>query len=217
MSQQNRKSIARLNHLVLEQITSGPFEVNAYLVTCPVTGESTLVDAPHQLDDLIQELKNLNLKQVLLTHSHPDHIGSLSEIVQHTGVPVAVNQNDDGNLPFSPDFYLKDGDTITTGNLELKVLHTPGHTPGSVCFKLEDYLISGDTIFPGGPGKTGTPEDFRKILDSLKNNVFTLPGNMLVFPGHGDSTSIGKEKEQFEAFQKRHPQPELCGDVTWLS
>lgn len=108
-------------------------------------------------------------------------------------------------------------DTIDVGRLKLKVLHTPGHTPGSVCFLLGKYLISGDTIFPGGPGKTTTPADFEQIVKSIETKIFVLPDDTEVYPGHGDSTVLGKEKKEFAIFASRPHTPGLCGDVLWLS
>ena len=110
---------------------------------------------------------------------------------------------------------LTDGEAITFGNIRLAVMHTPGHTPGSLCFFTEGYLISGDTLFPDGPGKTGSPSDFRQIVESLKNKIFVLPDDTQVFAGHGDHTVLGKEKQAFMAFSARPHDPNLCGDVLW--
>jgi glyoxylase-like metal-dependent hydrolase (beta-lactamase superfamily II) len=96
-------------------------------------------------------------------------------------------------------------------------LHTPGHTPGSVCFLIANYLIAGDTIFPGGPGRTGSPADFKRILDSLTGKIFVLPDDTRVFPGHGNSTILGKERQSFAAFSEQGLDANLCGDVLWSS
>jgi len=99
----------------------------------------------------------------------------------------------------------------------LKVLHTPGHTAGSLSFLTGKYLISGDTIFPGGPGKTGSPDMFRQIVNSITEKIFALPDDTQVYPGHGDATVLKKEKEEFTVFSSRPHSPDLCGDVLWLS
>jgi glyoxylase-like metal-dependent hydrolase (beta-lactamase superfamily II) len=112
---------------------------------------------------------------------------------------------------------LKDGDTIEVGKLKFKVLHTPGHTPGSLCFLVGKYLISGDTIFPGGPGKTGTPADFKQIVKSLDTRLFVLPDDIEVYPGHGEGTVLGKEKKAFAVFASKPHDANLFGDVLWLS
>jgi glyoxylase-like metal-dependent hydrolase (beta-lactamase superfamily II) len=98
----------------------------------------------------------------------------------------------------------------------LEVIHTPGHTPGSLCFLCEKYLLSGDTIFPGGPGKTGSPEEFQEIVESLQKKIFVLPEDVKIYPGHGNPTVLKKEKEEFAAFSARSHDPGLCGDVLWL-
>jgi hydroxyacylglutathione hydrolase len=104
---------------------------------------------------------------------------------------------------------------VTVGELALKIIHTPGHTPGSISFLTGLYLLSGDTLFPGGPGKTQSPELFQQILETLTNKIFTLPDDIAVHPGHGDSTTLGKERPAFEAFIAKGYDANLCGDVLW--
>jgi glyoxylase-like metal-dependent hydrolase (beta-lactamase superfamily II) len=146
-----------------------------------------------------------------------DHTGALFELKTELEIPVAAHPDDSGRLPFSPDVFLQDGDTVSFGQVELKVLHTAGHTPGSLCFLSGQYLISGDTLFPGGPGKTQTPGDLTKILETLEEKIFVLPDDVHVFPGHGPSTILKKEKQEFAVFSSRTHPPDLCGDVLWLS
>jgi hydroxyacylglutathione hydrolase len=150
-----------------------------------------------------------------MTHSHMDHTGALAQLKSALNVPIAAHTADAGKMPIAPDTLLADGQAITLGNIQLTAMHTPGHTPGSLCFYTKGYLISGDTLFPDGPGKTGSPADFRKIVESLKHKIFTLPENTQVFPGHGNHTVLGKEKQAFEAFFARPHDPNLCGDVLW--
>jgi len=96
------------------------------------------------------------------------------------------------------------------------VLHTPGHTPGSLCFRVGRYLISGDTIFPGGPGRTSSPDDFKQIIKSITEKIFVLPDDTQIYPGHGNSTVLKNEKEEFAVFASRPHEPNLCGEVLWL-
>jgi len=96
------------------------------------------------------------------------------------------------------------------------VLHTPGHTPGSLCFRVGRYLISGDTIFPGGPGRTSSPDDFKQIVKSITEKIFVLPDDTQIYPGHGNSTVLKNEKEEFAVFTSRPHEPNLCGEVLWL-
>ena len=195
----------------------GPFGTNAYIIVCRATGDNILVDAPADADKVVKRLAGTNPKYIVLTHTHIDHIGALEELKARLKVPVALHPEDAVRLSLRPDMELKDGDTIEVGKLKLKVLHTPGHTPGSLCFLVGKYLISGDTIFPGGPGKTGTPADFKQIVKSLDTRLFVLPDDTHVYPGHGDGTVLGKEKKEFAIFASKPHDPNLCGDVLWLS
>ena len=195
----------------------GPFGTNAYIIVCRATGDSILVDAPGDADKILKRLAGTKPKYIVLTHTHIDHIGALEELKARLKVPVALHPEDAVRLSLRPDMELKDGDTIEVGKLKFKVLHTPGHTPGSLCFLVGKYLISGDTIFPGGPGKTGTPADFKQIVKSVETRLFVMPDDTEVYPGHGQATVLGKEKKAFAVFMSKPHDPNLCGDVLWLS
>jgi len=195
----------------------GPWGTNAYIVICQATDESLLVDAPGDADKIMKQLAGTKPKFILLTHNHVDHIGALKELKFQLKIPLAAHPADASGLAIKPDIELKDGSTIKVGKLNIKVLYTPGHTPGSVCFLSGRYLISGDTIFPGGPGKTGSPADFKQIVKSIENKLFVLPDDIRVFPGHGEPTVLGKEKKEFAVFASKQHDPGLCGDVMWLS
>jgi glyoxylase-like metal-dependent hydrolase (beta-lactamase superfamily II) len=195
----------------------GPFGTNAYIIVCRATGDNILVDAPADADKVVKRLAGTNPKYIVLTHTHIDHIGALEELKARLKVPVALHPEDAVRLSLRPDMELKDGDTIEVGKLKFKVLHTPGHTPGSLCFLVGKYLISGDTIFPGGPGKTGTPADFKQIVKSIETRLFVLPDDTEVYPGHGEGTVLGEEKKAFAIFASKPHDPNLCGDVLWLS
>ena len=209
--------IAKDDSLQIDKLTIGPFGTNSYIMTCRLTGESVAVDAPAEVAEILKGLKGTHPRFILITHTHMDHLGALSELKSKLGIPVAVHPLDAKGLPLRPEILLGDGDTISFGRIELRVLHTPGHTPGSVCFLTGKYLISGDTLFPGGPGKTGSPADLRQIIESIKEKIFCLPDDTQIYPGHGDSTILRKEKEEFVLFSSRPHDPNLCGDVLWLS
>jgi hydroxyacylglutathione hydrolase len=143
--------VAKDDAIRIERLELGPFGTNAYVLVCRATGDSVLVDTPAEADKIIERLKGTNPRYILITHNHMDHLGAFSELRSKLGVPVAAHALDAKRLPSPPDISLNDGDTVSFGNVELRVLHTPGHTPGSLCFLTGQYLISGDTIFPGVP------------------------------------------------------------------
>jgi glyoxylase-like metal-dependent hydrolase (beta-lactamase superfamily II) len=209
--------IVKDDSIQIERLSLGSFGTNSYLLICQKTGASAIVDAPGDAEKVIKQLDGTHPKYILMTHNHMDHIDALAALKSAFNVPLAAHEDDAGVLPVKPEQFLNDDDTISFGEIQIKVLHTPGHTPGSLCFLTDSYLISGDTIFPGGPGKTWSPEDFKKIVESLTNKIFTLPDETQVYPGHGDATVIKKEKYEFEVFSSRPHDPDLCGDVVWLS
>ncbi|MCK5181041.1 MAG: MBL fold metallo-hydrolase, partial [Dehalococcoidia bacterium] len=144
--------VAEDNTTRIEKLELGPFSTNAYIVTCLRTRDSALIDAPADPNIIKEKLKNTLPQYILLTHNHIDHIGALAQLRAELKVPLAAHASDAKNLTPDPEILLNDGDTVRLGDLGFTVLHTPGHTPGSLCFVVGRYLISGDTIFPGGPG-----------------------------------------------------------------
>ena len=207
--------VVKDDKIQIEKLGLGPFGTNAYIIICQQTSASVLIDAPAEASKILKHLKATDPKYILMTHSHMDHTGALSELKSSLNAPVAAHSDDVDGLPLKPDILLKDGDVFACGNIQLTVLHTPGHTPGSVCFLTGNYLIAGDTIFPDGPGKTGSPADFKRIVASLTRKIFILPEDIQIYPGHGDSTILKKEKQAFEAFSAKTHDPNLCGDVLW--
>jgi len=210
-------NVANDDRIRIEKLELGPFGTNAYFLTCRQTSASVLVDAPGEAGKILSQLKGTDPKYILMTHNHMDHTGALVEVKSALNVPIAAHRDDAGNLPMQPDLLLNDGDVVSCGDIQLTVLHTPGHTPGSLCFLTGNYLIAGDTLFTDGPGKTGSPADFRQIVESLTNKIFVLPEDTRIYSGHGESTVLKKEKQAFEAFSARDHDPNLCGDVLWSS
>ncbi|MFO7965801.1 MAG: MBL fold metallo-hydrolase [Desulfobacterales bacterium] len=201
----------------IKRMSLGPYGTNAYIIVCMGTKESAVVDAPGEPQKVHTALQETFPKFILMTHHHMDHTGALAQLKSDLKAPVAAHASDAGQMPVQPDILLKHGDDIRIGNLTLHVLHTPGHTPGSICFYRAPFLISGDTIFPGGPGKTWSPASFLQIKTSIEEKIFVLPEQTRVFPGHGEGTRIGKEKEAYRAFSSKPHPPDLCGDVLWRS
>jgi glyoxylase-like metal-dependent hydrolase (beta-lactamase superfamily II) len=205
------------DRIQIDRLELGPFGTNSYILICQETNESVVVDAPGAAGMVVERLQETQPKFILMTHDHFDHIGGLVELKTALEVPVAAHLADANNLPLEPDLLFNDGDEIFVGNIKLRVLHTPGHTLGSLCFLTDKYLIAGDTLFPGGPGKTQSPDDFRQIITSITKKLFELPEDIQVYPGHGEATTIKEAKQQYEVFSARPHDPNLCGDVVWTS
>lgn len=179
----------------VHRLVVGPYENNVFIVRCRHTGDAVLIDAANEHDKLLELCRRLGVRKVLETHGHFDHIQAVPA-VRDAGYSVAVTEADAGMLP-SYDELLHDDDVIEVGRLRLHAIHTPGHTPGSICFVVEGspLLFSGDTLFPGGPGNTSYPGgDFATIITSLDERLFRLPANTIVLPGHGTDTTIGAER-----------------------
>jgi glyoxylase-like metal-dependent hydrolase (beta-lactamase superfamily II) len=193
----------------------GQFNNNGYALVDPASRECYLVDAPAEIGRLLKEAERFDVKAALITHTHPDHVAGYQELKQTTKLPVAVNPNDEGRLPGKPEFYLNHGDVLRIGKTAIRVVHTPGHTPGGVCLVLGNCLISGDTLFPGGPGRTRSPEAFQQLVRSITTELFRLPDHVAIFPGHGADTTIAKSKQEYAIFAARPHRADLSGDVVW--
>lgn len=209
--------VAENNIIRIEKFELGPFGTNAYIVTCRVSRYSALIDAPAEENIIKDKLKNTIPQYILLTHNHMDHTGALSQLRAELKIPLAAHDSDARNLTPPAEILLNNGDTVSLGEIEFTVLHTPGHTQGSLCFLVGHYLISGDTIFPGGPGRTSTPYDFKQIINSITEKIFVLPDDTQIYPGHGNSTVLKNEKKEFDIFTSRPHESNLCGEVLWLS
>ena len=201
----------------IHKIECGSYGNNAYLVVSPETNESIIIDTPAEPEKVLAEARGTTVKAILITHNHFDHLMGFKEIKSAIQAPVGIQQEDAHALPSPPDFYLKDGNEITAGTITLKVIHTPGHTPGAVCLVTGKHLFTGDTLFPGGPGRTGTPENLQQIIRSITGKIYVLPDESIVYPGHGNDTDIRTSKEEYRIFASKSHPPDLCGDVLWLS
>ena len=191
----------------------GPMDNNAYLVTCSKTGESLLIDAANDADLLVSLLRSHapKLEMIVTSHQHPDHWLALEAVAEATGAPTAAHQLDAEPLPVRPDRFLAGGDVIVIGKLTFDVIHLRGHTPGSVALALRPdgdrkavQLFTGDCLFPGGVGKTWEPGAFEELLGDVNSQLFGVYGDdTVVYPGHGDDTTLGDERPHIEEWRER--------------
>ena len=190
----------------IHRIVVGPLSTNVHVLRCRATGEAVLLDAADDAPQLVRICRRLGVGRVLETHGHHDHIAAVPGI-RAAGLPVGIAPADahmlrDGDA----DFALADGEILEVGDLRLRTVFTPGHTPGSTCFVLEDHgvLFAGDTLFPGGPGATRPPYgDFPAIIRSISERLFTLDPDTIVMPGHGADTTIGSERPHLDEWVER--------------
>lgn len=191
----------------------GPMDNNAYLVTCSQTGETLLIDAANDAEvliDLVQQYAP-QVSLIVTSHQHGDHWQALAAVAEATGAPTAAHEIDADPLPVKPDRLLADGDTVQVGTLVFDVIHLRGHTPGSIALAFSGpaagevtQLFTGDCLFPGGVGRTTTPEDFRSLLDGVQTKLFDRFGDdTVVYPGHGDDTTIAAERPHLDEWRAR--------------
>ena len=185
------------HRLEIHRVVVGPFDNNVFVVRCRHTGEAVLIDAANEHEMLLEMCQRLGVRRVLETHGHHDHIGAVAAM-REAGYEVAVASADAPRLrDVGYDVFIDDAEVIEVGRLRLEAIHNPGHTEGSVSFKVVDapLLFSGDTLFPGGPGATGFPGgDFDTIIESIDTKLFVFPADTIVLPGHGVSTTIAAER-----------------------
>ena len=193
------------NRAEIHKLVVGPIDNNVFVLRCRETGEAVLLDAANEHERLLDLCRSLGVRRVLETHGHWDHIQAVPA-VRDAGYEVGVTAQDASMLP-SYDFVLEDGVVIPVGRLKLRTIFTPGHTPGSMCFKLEGapVLFSGDTLFPGGPGNTSfAGGDFPTIIRSIEDRLFSPLGpETIVLPGHGAETTIGEESPHLQEWIDR--------------
>ena len=199
----------------INKINMGSYDNNGYILVCPETNEGVIIDTPAEPEKLLNEIGDVKIGHIIITHNHQDHLLGFGEITSRVDAAVGIGTNDAGALPKLPDIKLEDGDIIKFGNRELQVLSTPGHTDGAICLLVGKHLFSGDTLFPGGPGRTGSPEAFRQVIDGITRKLLVLPDDTAVYPGHGLDTTIGAARREYQDFASRPHGPDTCGEVTW--
>jgi hydroxyacylglutathione hydrolase len=203
-------------NIIHEIIPVGPLQCNCSILGDLKTHEAIVVDPGDDIDQILSVVRKhgLQVKQIVITHAHIDHVGGAMKLKGQTGAAILMNQNDHELLQMldmqaawlgmappgtvDVDASIGDADRVTAGNLQGQVIHTPGHTQGSVCvlFAAEKTLIAGDTLFAGGIGRTDLPGgSYQKIISSLRDRLLQLPDDTIVVPGHGQLTTIGDERE----------------------
>jgi glyoxylase-like metal-dependent hydrolase (beta-lactamase superfamily II) len=188
--------------LIVRKIGVGSMGNNVYVLECPETHDAFIVDGCFEPEKILAGTEGTKVVGILQTHGHMDHVQALPALVETLGVPVYAHSGD--SYPVPVDNELRDGMTLPLGKREISVLHTPGHTPGGVCFLSGRHLVSGDTLFPGGPGNTwGDAAAFAQIIEAIESKLFVLPGETFVYPGHGDDTTIGAERPHLQEWKDR--------------
>ena len=189
---------------------------NCYVLSDNETREAVVIDAPEGCDAIQPALEGLNVRYLIVTHRHRDHWAGIDTMLSFVDAPVLTGEGDREPYEQYVTRSLADGDVVEVGGLMLRVLHTPGHTPGHICLVTGDHLLSGDTLFPGGPGRTRSNADLQIEIASIKKQLYVLPESVAVYPGHGANTTIGASKAEYAVFESKPHDPGLSGDVLWL-
>lgn len=203
--------------LELQTRAVGPWPMNTYVLVCPATRQSVLIDPGAEPETLCAMLTDTTPIGILLTHTHSDHIGALDDMRMHLGVPLMAHPGPHTpGVPVSADRWLTHGDSVRVGAHTLQVYHTPGHSRDMICFALvnDHRSIVGDTLFDGGPGKTWSVEGFRTTLHTLQTIVLAWPDDTICYPGHGSAFRLGDRRAAIEAFV-RTDHGDFFGDATW--
>ena len=194
-------------------VPAGIYAANCYIVYSENTKKGIVIDPGGDVDDIMKKIEELDLdiEYIVLTHGHGDHIGGVLELKSFIDVPVAIHKEDEymlnngdsnlsslmamGTIELNADILLEEGDEISFGDLNAKVIHTPGHTPGGISIKIEDNIFTGDTLFAGSIGRTDFPGgSYEEIISSIKNKIIIYSDDVILYPGHGPATNVKLEK-----------------------
>lgn len=204
-----------MGEAIIKRVVVGPLQVNCYILACPETGEAAIIDPGDDAEEIASAVRESGLKPVYIinTHGHPDHVSANAALKREFGLKIvsspldaALMQSGSDLLSLMgvmtvpsppPDVTVQDGDTIDIGDIRLEVLHTPGHTEGGICLYLlgEGVLFTGDTLFAGSVGRTDFPGgSWPELERSIRERIYSLPEETVVLPGHGESSTVGREK-----------------------
>jgi glyoxylase-like metal-dependent hydrolase (beta-lactamase superfamily II) len=204
-----RPDVRELPQLVITKLSVSEMDNNVYLLRCRRTDTQMLVDAAAEAPRILEVVGTDGLQQVVTTHGHWDHHRALPEVVKATGARTVAGAEDAGDLPVVVDRPVRDGDVVEVGDCRLEVIHLVGHTPGSVALLYDDpegtpHLFTGDSLFPGGPGRTTSPSDFTSLIEDLQTKVFDrLPDETWFYPGHGNDSTLGAERPHLAEWRER--------------
>ena len=195
--------------LIITKIAVGEMNNNAYLLRCALTGEQALVDAANEFDRLLELVGTDGLARVVTTHRHGDHWQALATIVERTGAETVAGEGDADELPVPVDVRVQTGARVRVGSCELEVIEVAGHTPGGIVLAYDDpdgivHLFTGDSLFPGGVGKTWSADDFTTLIGEVETKLFDrFPDDTHVYPGHGHDTTLGAERPHLAEWRER--------------
>ncbi|MBW4828588.1 MAG: MBL fold metallo-hydrolase [Clostridiaceae bacterium] len=197
----------------IERLPVGIYAANCYIIYCEDTKEGIVIDPGGEGDIILERIRklDLNIKYIIITHGHVDHIGGLAEVKDGTGATVLIHEQDEEMLKdatknlssmmptretqTSADKFVEDGEKLNFGNHIIEIIHTPGHTLGGISIKIEENIFTGDTLFAGSIGRTDFPGgSYKQIIESIKRKLILYPDDTIVYPGHGPSSTIGREK-----------------------
>jgi glyoxylase-like metal-dependent hydrolase (beta-lactamase superfamily II) len=201
--------VRELPQLIISKLAVGPLSNNTYLLRCRATGAQVLIDAANQSDEILTLIGSESLTLILTTHSHPDHWQALAEIVQATGAETCAPMADAHSIDAGTDRELHHGEVVFFGDCALEVITVGGHTAGCSLYLYRDpfgheHLFSGDALFPGGLGKTNSPEDFKTLFQGVQAHIFERLSDLTwIYPGHGDDTTLGTERPQLREWESR--------------
>lgn len=199
--------------ITVTKLSVGPMDNNCYVLTDTGSGTGIVIDAANDAERILDALGDVDVTTILTTHHHHDHWQALAAVARATDARVLLHAEEQSHVPVPVDGTVTHGDRISLGTACIEILHTPGHTDGSVCAVLSGpaqdrpdittHVFTGDTLFPGGPGKTNGDGAFARIIESLRTELFTFDDDTWIYPGHGDDTTIGAERPHLDAWQAR--------------